>query len=263
MRSVAARWTLAAWLALSPALPAGAERLVSSLSSNVVQITSSFNGVELVLFGTVETDAAPPVSPRPAGEGVRGNYDLVVTATGPRQNLVVFRKARIAGVWVNANSRAFLNAPSYMAVLSTRPFESIADATTLAREQIGIANAALLPGAGTVSDEPFRDALLRLKGDHGLYGENAEGVAFLTPTLFRASIFVPAEAQVGNYAVDLKLFADGAVIARSQSSFEIATVGFERFVAGSAVDHGIFYGFATAAMAMMTGWFASIVFRRD
>jgi uncharacterized protein (TIGR02186 family) len=246
---------LAAWLALSPALSAGAERLVSSLSSNVVQITSSFTGVELVLFGTVEADAAngPP----------RPSYDLVATVIGPRQNLVTRRKARVAGIWVNAESRTFLDVPSYAVVLSTRPLENIADATTLAREQIGIANAALLPGAGTVSDEPFRDALLRIKGDHGLYGENAEGVTFLTPTLFRASIFVPAEAQVGSYAVELKLFADGAVIARSQSSFEIATVGFERFVAGSAVDHGILYGLATAAMAMMTGWFASIVFRRD
>ena len=255
MRAAAARCALAVWLVLTPALPAGAERLVSSLSSNVVQITSSFTGVELVLFGTVEPDAAngPP----------RPSYDLVATVIGPRQNLVTRRKARVAGIWVNAESRTFLDVPSYAAVLSTRPFESIADATTLAREQIGIANAALLPGAGTVSDEPFRDALLRIKGDHGLYGENAEGVTFLTPTLFRASIFVPAEAQVGSYAVELKLFADGAVIARSQSSFEIATVGFERFVAGSAVDHGILYGLATAAMAMMTGWFASIVFRRD
>jgi uncharacterized protein (TIGR02186 family) len=255
MRFVGVRCALAAWLALSPALPAGAERLVSSLSSNVVQITSSFNGVELVLFGTVEADATngPP----------RPNYDLVATAIGPRQNLVTRRKARIAGIWVNAESRTFVDVPSYVAVLSTRPLENIADATTLAREQIGIANAALLPGAGTVSDEPFRDALLRIKGDHGLYGENAEGVTFLTPTLFRASIFVPAEAQVGSYGVDVKLFADGAVIARSQSKFEIATVGFERFIAGSAVDHGILYGFATAAMAMMTGWLASIVFRRD
>jgi uncharacterized protein (TIGR02186 family) len=246
---------LAAWLVLSPALPAGAERLVSSLSSNVVQITSSFTGVELVLFGTVEADAAngPP----------RPSYDLVATVIGPRQNLVTRRKARVAGIWVNAESRTFLDVPSYAAVLANRPFENIADATTLAREQIGIANAALLPGAGTVSDEPFRDALLRIKGDHGLYGENAEGVTFLTPTLFRASIFVPAEAQVGTYAVELKLFADGAVIARSQSSFEIETVGFERFVAGSAVDHGILYGLATAAMAMMTGWLASIIFRRD
>jgi hypothetical protein len=53
------------------------------------------------------------------------------------------------------------------------------------------------------------------------------------------------------------------VIARTNSAFEIVKVGFERFIAGSAADHGILYGFATAAMALMTGWFASIVFRRD
>jgi uncharacterized protein (TIGR02186 family) len=256
MRAVAARCSLAAWLALSPALPAGAERLVSSLSSDMVQITSSFSGVELVLFGTVETDAAngPP----------RPSYDLVATAIGPRQNLVTRRKARIAGIWVNAESRTFLDVPSYMAVLSTRPFENIADAATLRREQIGLANAALPQAArGSATEEAFREAFLRIKRDHMLYGENAEGVTFLTPILFRASIFVPAEAQVGSYGVDVKLFADGAVVARSHSAFEIATVGFERFIAGSAVDHGILYGFATAAMAMMTGWFASIVFRRD
>jgi uncharacterized protein (TIGR02186 family) len=257
MRGAAARCVLAACLALLPALPAGAERLVSSLSSNVVQITSSFTGVELVLFGTVEADGAngPP----------RPSYDLVATVIGPRQNLVTRRKARIAGIWVNAESRTFLDVPSYAAVLSTRPFESIADAPTLAREEIGIAYAALPPGvrAGAPAGDPFREAFLRIERERGLYSETTNGVTFLTPTLFRASIFVPAEAQVGSYGVDVKLFADGAVIARSHSAFEIATVGFERFIAGSAVDHGILYGFATAAMAMMTGWFASIVFRRD
>jgi uncharacterized protein (TIGR02186 family) len=267
MRAVAARCTLAAWLALSPALPAGAERLVSSLSSNVVQITSSFTGVELVLFGTVENDGAPPPFPPPrAGEGAgRGSYDLVATVIGPRQNLVTRRKARIAGIWVNAESRTFLDVPSYAAVLSNRPFESIADAPALAREEIGIAYAALPPGvrAGAPAGDPFREAFLRIERERGLYSETTNGVTFLTPTLFRASIFVPAEAQVGSYGVDVKLFADGAVIARSHSAFEIATVGFERFITGSAIDHGILYGFATAAMAMMTGWFASIIFRRD
>jgi uncharacterized protein (TIGR02186 family) len=207
----------------------------------------------------------PPFPPPRAGEGAgRGSYDLVATAIGPRQNLVTRRKARIAGIWVNAESRTFLDVPSYLAVLSTRPLENIADAATLRREQIGLAYAALPQAArGSATEEAFREAFLRIKRDHMLYGENAEGVTFLTPILFRASIFVPAEAQVGSYGVDVKLFADGAVIARSHSAFEIATVGFERFIAGSAVDHGILYGFATAAMALMTGWFASIVFRRD
>ena len=88
-------------------------------------------------------------------------------------------------------------------------------------------------------------------------------MTFLTPTLFRAAIPLPAEAPIGNYDVDVKLFADGALLTRANSAFEIVKVGFEQFVANAARDHGLLYGLATAMMALLTGWFASVVFRRD
>jgi uncharacterized protein (TIGR02186 family) len=241
------------------ALPAGAERLVSSLSSHVVKITSNFTGVELTLFGTVENDQAA---------GPRDGYDIVVTVTGPRESAVARRKQRIFGVWINAQSRTFVDVPSYLEVLATRPFESIADAETLRREQVGVANISLPQQIGpdiadVIPNDQFRQAFVRIKHDRQLYGEITNGVTFLTPTLYRASISVPAEAPVGNYDVDVKLFADGAVIARTSSAFELVTVGVERFIANAAVDYGLAYGVATAMMAVMTGWFASIVFRRD
>jgi hypothetical protein len=31
----------------------------------------------------------------------------------------------------------------------------------------------------------------------------------------------------------------------------------------AARDHGLLYGLATAMMAIATGWFASVIFRRD
>src|SRR5262249_18047682 len=108
---VVASFLLVVW-----ALPAGAERLVSSLSSHIVRITSNFTGVELVLFGTVENDQA--IIPR------IGGYDIVTTVTGPRQSVVTRRKERMFGIWVNAESRSFVEVPSYLEVLSTRPFES-------------------------------------------------------------------------------------------------------------------------------------------
>ena len=40
-------------------------------------------------------------------------------------------------------------------------------------------------------------------------------MTFLTPTVFRAGIPLPAEVPTGAYEVDVKLFADGALIARS------------------------------------------------
>jgi hypothetical protein len=53
------------------------------------------------------------------------------------------------------------------------------------------------------------------------------------------------------------------LLTRTNSAFEIIKVGFEQFVATAAQDYGLLYGFTTAMMAIMTGWFAAVVFRRD
>jgi uncharacterized protein (TIGR02186 family) len=44
---------------------------------------------------------------------------------------------------------------------------------------------------------------------------------------------------------------------------EVVKVGFEQLVANAARDRGLIYGLATAMMALLTGWFASVVFRKD
>ena len=80
--------------------PAGAERLVVSLSNHRVAVTSNFVGEELVLFGTIEPDPATALLHPP--------YDLVVTVSGPRQTLRTRRKQRMAGIWVNVDSREFV-----------------------------------------------------------------------------------------------------------------------------------------------------------
>ena len=81
--------------------------------------------------------------------------------------------------------------------------------------------------------------------------------------LFRAEIRLPAEAPFGSYDADVKLFAGGNMIVRVNSAFEVVKVGFEQFVASAARDYGLLYGIATVMMALATGWFASVVFRRD
>ena len=114
-----------------------------------------------------------------------------------------------------------------------------------------------------VRDDPFRANFIRLKTQHQLYVQKTNGVTLLTPTVFRAEIPLPAEAPIGNYDVDVKVFADGALLTRANSAFEIVKVGFEQFVATAAQDYGLLYGLTTAMMAIMTGWFAAVVFRRD
>jgi uncharacterized protein (TIGR02186 family) len=240
--------------------PATAERLVVSLSNHRVAVTSNFVGEELVLFGTIE--------PNPITSPLRPPYDLVITVTGPRQTLRTRRKQRMLGIWVNVDSREFVSVPSYLAVLSNRPVSNIANQDTLRRLQVGLDNF-LLPQrigadvADTVRDDPFRRAFVRLQTQQGLYRESGTAVTFLTPTVFRAAIPMPAAVPTGSYGINVELFAGGILVARTNSALEVIKTGFEQYVADAARDHGLLYGMATALMALLIGWFASVVFARD
>ncbi|MGC1560067.1 MAG: TIGR02186 family protein [Bradyrhizobium sp.] len=250
-------------LALGAALawsPARAERLIVSVSNHRVTVTPNYSGEELVLFGSVERDANTPVN--------RTSSDLVVTVIGPRADMVTRRKERKFGIWINTDYRDFLQVPTYLALFSNRPFDAIASPEVERRQQLGLNNVLLTQRVGTdyadvVPNDAFRSAFVRLRMEHGLYREETSAVTFLTPTLFRTGIPLPAAVPIGTYQVEIRLFSDGALIARTDTAFDIVKVGFEQFVATTARQDGLFYGMVTAFMALMTGWMASIVFRKD
>ena len=82
-------------LTLSAAIaPARAERLIVSVSNHRVTVTPNYSGEELVLFGSVEKDSSTPTT--------RTAYDLVVTVSGPRADMVTRRKELKFGIWVNS-----------------------------------------------------------------------------------------------------------------------------------------------------------------
>ena len=248
---------LAAALATAPA---AAERLIVSVSNHRVTVTPNYSGEELVLFGSVERDADTPAD--------RATYDLVVTVIGPRADMVTRRKERWFGIWINADYRQFLQVPTYLAVFANRPLDDIAPAEVQRRQQLGLNNMILTQRVGpdyadVVPNDPFRSAFVRLRSERGLYREDSSAVTFLTPTLFRTGIPLPAAVPIGTYEVEIKLFSNGAFVAKTESAFEIVKVGFEQFVATNARQNGFIYGLITTAMALMSGWMASIVFAKD
>jgi uncharacterized protein (TIGR02186 family) len=237
---------------------ARAETLITSLSNHRVLINSNYTGTLIAVFGAIERDAQTVAR----GTG----YDVVVTVRGPRQFLTVREREPLGPIWINQEQQKFPSVPAYISVLSSRSLAEITSEQLRQRQKIGlgaIVNATDFTNQRAGADKPFREALYRIKAQEGLYLEDERGVTFLTPDIFRASIPLPATAPPGNYDVEVTLFADTVILARTTTNFELVKTGFEEQVGAVARDWSLFYGLATAAIALFFGWLANLIFRRD
>ncbi len=235
------------------AVAAAPERLVLSISQPEVRITSSFDGADLVVFGV-------------APDG--GDFDVVVTVRGPAEEFATWRKSRVMGLWVNTESRRFLDVPAFLSVQSNRPMERIAGPDVLRSEQAGLARNVLVQRVGTdfsdvVQSDPFRVAFLRIRQAEGLYRENEAGVSFLAPDVFRSDFAIPGTAPIGRYTVNAKVFRDGRMTAHAATEFTVKKTGFEQNVAQFSQDHGWLYGCLVALGSLFIGFGANILFRRE
>jgi uncharacterized protein (TIGR02186 family) len=228
---------------------AGADEVIATVAPSTILIGSDYSGGSIVVFGAIAND-------QPSR-----SYDAIVTVTGPRQDLLVRRKERVFGIWVNRRSRTFSDVPSFLAVFANRPFDAIASADMLLRHRVGLKHSIFAEKA-VDEDDPFAANLIRTRIDESLYIEQPKGVSFVSPAVFRVEIPLPKRALIGAYDVVLKIFAGGAPVAQTRSTFNVEKVGVAQFVATASVDHGLIYGLATMGIALLTGWIASIAFRR-
>ena len=243
------RRVLAVLLLLS--IPARAEDLVSGLSQDTIQITSNYTGTDIVVFGAIEQAQNPQ------------GRNIVVVVRGPDEPMTVRRRDRIAGVWVNSDAARFEGLPAYYYLASTEPVGKIAPASALARYGIGLQS--LRPSAiGSHHDpEPFRQAAIRYHQRAGLYTESPGSIDFLSESLFRTRVPVPAGVTRGQYNVEVYLFRDGEVVSAQSTPLFVDASGLERRLFNMAHDSPLSYGLACVFMAMLLGWVSSVLFRRQ
>jgi uncharacterized protein (TIGR02186 family) len=234
--------------------PAHAQELVSGLSTDLIQITSNFNGTDIVMFGALEDQ--PPAT-------ANKDVDLVIVIRGPPVDMTVRRKQRLFGVWINRDQVQLSGMPGYYFLASTRPIDDIATLTTLQRFRLGTESLqATVQGAPPDQVAAFKAAAVRdLKRDH-LYWESPTGIDFLSRTLFRAQIPIPAAVPPGEYRAEVYLFRGGTVVSAQSSPLFVDKSGFERQVYNFAYQASFAYGAATIAMALGFGYAGFVVFRR-
>lgn len=249
--------TAAAPAATTAAPTANTEGIQIGLSTDVVSISSDFTGADLTIFGAVN-DLDPLVARQ-------GRYDVIVVLEGPARAVVVRRKDRILGMWINTQSETFVNVPVSYSVATTRMLQDITDAKSYKQLSLGADNIYLQPEEGDdpVTIDEFTDALRNQKKVTGLYSVRVGGVQFLSQNLFRATVSLAPDVPVGTHKARAFLFKNGLFIKETSAQLAIVKSGFEQSIFRFSRDNSFFYGVLAVALAMLTGWVGSIVFRRD
>ncbi|MGR3484510.1 MAG: TIGR02186 family protein [Paracoccaceae bacterium] len=246
MRRLAALALLLAW-------PAAAEEVVLGLSRDAVEITATFDGSDILIFGAVSRSAPAP----------EGDLDVIVTVAGPSEPVTVRAKERRAGIWVNVEGVEIDLAPSFYAVLSTGPLPQVLSETEDLRHAVSIPRAIRSVGApmDVADPERFTDALIRIRGRSDLYQMREGAVELSGGTLFSASVDLPANLTEGAYGVRIFLTRDGQVIDAHEQVLAVRKVGLERRLYDLAHDRPAIYGLMALAIAIAAGWGASAAFR--
>ena len=248
---------LAAPAAAQTALSNG-ETIQIGLSTDTIAITPDFSGADLTIFGSVDNVTS---------ELARQNrYDVIVVLEGPSRPILVQRKDRYLGIWVNSRSKAFTNVPVSYSFATTRPPQDITDANSYKQLSLGAANIYLEPenpDMNSAEIDEFTRALRERKVTTGLYTERVGGVQFLSQSLFRATVVLPANAPIGTHKARAFLFINGKFLAETSAPLHIAKSGLEQRIYRFAQDYSFIYGLLAVALALLTGWLGRLLLKRD
>lgn len=236
------------------------EKLQMGVSVDIVPVSSSFAGRDIVIFGSIENAEQ--------AELYRGAYSVVVEVIGASEEVVIRKKDRVGGIWINADFREYIDVPSYYSVLSQNPLGEISDVTVLHSMGIGIDNLSARPAASSniqhfLTQGEFSSALRRIRIEQDLFTQDEEALEQLSPSLFRATLSLPPNVPIGVHEVRAHLFHKGKKLDEVTSSFEVRKVGFERWIYDLAHEQSLLYGFLCVFVAIFTGWAANAIFRKN
>ena len=249
-----------------PAPPAPPPAVSAALTETSVQVTRSFSGARIVLYGAVFDPEDRP-------------HDVVVVVRGPEEPVHIVRKLRVLGLWLNTPPVEFRGAPGFYMAASTRPLNQVTGFAVRRRLRLGVENLAFeAPAEERVETRygvrditvsrlgaeyyDYRQAVVRLLQREGLYRADSDAVRFVDTGLFRADIALPAAAPTGRYEAEIHLFRDGRPVAVRTRTLTVEKVGVERWLYVFSRAQPWTYGVLSVCFALLSGWGAATAFRR-
>lgn len=232
------------------------ESIVTGTSKADIPITATFSGDEFLIFGAIERNRLLDESEAPP--------DIILLVKGPERPMLVRKKERAAGIWVNRHFAEFSAVPSFYAVASSAPVEDIVREHDIEIHDIGFEQALLMPGTTTDAEfaDNYRKAAIDLHRDAGLYTVLPGNVRLIDKSLFAASIHLPSNIIEGDYGISVLLARDDEIVQAENFIIAVRKTGIGRWIYRLAQEKPLTYGLLSILFAIAAGWFASETFRR-
>ena len=219
--------------------------LTVDLADDSIGITTGFDGSHLSLFG----------------EKNKGGQ-VAVVIRGPKKDVLVRKKHRVIGAWMNRESLRFEDVPEYYDFALSDDEDSILDAQ--ARKEAGIGFEALkfMPEKDDVPAEKvkeFQQAFVRNMQAQRLFPVAAKDIVFLSDTFFKTQFYVPSNVPTGQYVIETFLIDDGKVLDKKTTQVKVAQVGFSSGVYRFANSYSFAYAMLIVLLAVVAGWLSNVV----
>ncbi|GER04713.1 hypothetical protein JCM17846_23950 [Iodidimonas nitroreducens] len=160
---------------------------MTDISKDIVDLRYDFAGADLLLFGAL-SDVG----------GLSDQIDIVVSISGPTEDMRVRKKEKISGLWINNRAAIIRAAPGYYALSSTRPLDEISSSENLSRLALGADHLPLdIDLAPSAERTAFREGFIRNMVRAGLYRLDEDRVSLIGQTLFRTAVRLPPMCPKG------------------------------------------------------------------
>ncbi len=234
------------WLQAVPAAAAG--EIDMQLAEPVIRISTFYNGTTVSLTGSLPADC-----------------DLVVQVSGPRKDVHLKVKGKVAGVlWMNKDDVSLKNTPAvYMVYTPAGTGENLLDA------DLGLGYQALLKEIeiepASADKEFIFGEYTKLMEKWNVYAVHRDAVSY-GPVQgerkpFSLTLTIPPKMNAGAYRVEAVAVRDHGVIARAETGLQIELTGLPKLIASLAFGQPLLFGIMAVVIAVGTGLIIGALFK--
>ena len=225
------------------------DNLVTDLSESTVEISSTFSGADILLFG--------------AYDGQK-NDDIIVVVSGQNGNIKVDRKEKKFGIWMITKSMKFTNIPKYYYIASNRKIKDITNTTEIKKRKLDFNSFELKNDKIDYNnlDKKWYEALKRNMKKKQFWKIEENSIKLNKNTLFRKTLSLPSNVSTGMYNVKILHYRKGNLISQEKSKIKIDKTGISANIYNVAQNFSAIYGIIAVIVALFFGWFTNFIFRR-